>query len=144
MANFSNVPSHVWTHGTPDFRAKLRTLNRALLSALGRPSQFSVAKSMLPTKNAAYLVRKLNVTPRHLPKNRGGKYTGNYKTIQEMLKLKKGTLLQKKAMLNSVKRQMKFNANMLPFALKEMFNKKLLKKKPRSVRVFPQSFFTRR
>lgn len=141
MTNFSKVPSHVWTHGTPHLRAKLGTLNRALLGALGRPSQFSVAKSMLPT-NAAYLVRKLNVTPRHLPKNRGGKYTGNYKTIQEMLK--NGTLLQKRAKLNSVKRQMKFNANMLPFVLKEMFNKKLLKKKPRSVRVFPQSFFTRR
>jgi hypothetical protein len=81
------------------------------------------------------------VTPRHLPKSRGGKYTGNNETIQDMLKL--GTRLQKTRMMNSIKQKMKENANMLPYKLKDMFNKLTKKKKRRSVKVFPQSFLTR-
>ena len=88
---------------------------------------------MLPN-NAAHLVRKVNVTPRHLPKNRGGKYTGNYKTIQNMLK--NGTRLQKQAKLNAVRREMKANAELLPYRVKNLFNG-MLRKKKRSRKVHP-------
>lgn len=133
MAKFSNVPPHVFVHAPPLATAKLREVSRALLRALRSPSQFSIAKNMLP-KNAAHLVRKVNVTPRHMPKNRGGKYTGNYETIQNMLK--NGTRLQKQAKLNAVRREMKANAELLPYRVKNLFNG-MLRKKKRSRKVHP-------
>jgi hypothetical protein len=143
MPSFSNVPPHVFVHASPLARAKLREVSRALRNALRSPSQFSIAKSKLPN-NARYLVRKVNVTPRHLPKNRGGKYTvyqdpitsvkTTYNTIQNMLK--NGTRLQKQAKLNAVRREMKANVELLPYKVKNLFNG-MLRKKKRSGKVHP-------
>ena len=149
MATFSTVPEHVWTHAPKNAIAILRTLNRALRNALSGPSQFNVAKSKLST-NARNLVQIVGVIPKHLS---GGKYTvyrdpitekeNKYKTIQNMMRSQK-TFLMKKLAFESVKKKMEANSNMLPFAMKARLNKMLKnKKKRRSGKVFPQSFFTR-